>query len=262
MKSATFILSTVLLISVLAFSSCQKVIDINLNDSNPQFIIEANIANDSAPCVVDISKSTNFNQSNNFPEVTNALVTLSDDAGNSEDLQMTANGHYTSSTIMGVEGRIYTLNVNVDGKTFKAVSSLPYKTNLDSLWVDSLSLFGRNTYSVFPQYKDSISVPNYYRFKLFVNGTLDKTIFLEDDAFTDGRTVILPLFGEIEIKTGDILRLQMMCIDKPVHLFFFSLASVQNGSTGAPANPVSNFTGGCLGYFSAHTFQEKTLVVK
>jgi len=253
---------SILLCSAMIFTSCQKVIDVDLNDSNPQFVIEANLVDDGTPCVVDITKTVNFDESNSFPGVTNATVTLNDDVGNSETLQMTSSGHYTSSTITGVQGRTYTLNVNVDGKTFNAVSSLPYKINLDSAWVDSLSFFGSNTYSVYPQYRDSIDIKNFYRFKLFVNDTLDKNIFVEDDAFTDGRIVTIPLFGEIEIESGDTLRLQMMCIDKPTYLFFFSLSSVQNGSTGAPANPLSNFSGGCLGYFSAHTFEEKTLIVR
>ncbi|MEO8085206.1 MAG: DUF4249 domain-containing protein [Bacteroidota bacterium] len=261
MKSTIFNISVSLVISTFVFSSCKKVIDIDLNDSNPQFVIEANIINDGTPCTVDITKTINFSESNNFPAVTNAIVTLSDNAGNSENLQMTSNGHYTSSTITGVQGRTYTLNVNVDGKTFNAVSTLPYEVNLDSAWVQDLLIFGSNSYSVIPEYKDSSGTMNFYRFKLFVNDTLDKNIFLEDDVFTDGRTVTIPLFGEIEIEAGDTLRLQMMCIDKPAYLFFFSLASLQNGSTGAPANPVSNFSGGCLGYFSAHTLMEKTMVV-
>jgi hypothetical protein len=153
------------------------------------------------------------------------------------------------------------LNVSVDGKSFQAVSTLPYKVNLDFAFVDSLSLFGTNSYSTVPVYNDPLNELNYYRFKLFVNDTMDKNVFVQDDTYTDGRTVTIPIFGEIEIKRGDSLRLQMMCVDKPVYLFFFSLASVQSGSTGAPANPVTNFAGGCLGYFSAHTIQEKLLVV-
>ena len=183
------------------------------------------------------------------------------DAGNSENLQMTSDGRYISSLITGVEGRTYNLNVIAEGKTFTATSTLPFQINLDSLWVDSLSFFGGKTYILTSQYTDAPGIANYYRFNLFVNETRDKNIFTENDDFSDGRTVANPKFADQEIEQNDTLRLQMICIDKSAYLYFFSLAAIQTGSTGAPANPVSNFTGGCLGFFSAHTFQEKTVVV-
>lgn len=261
MKTLTINISIVLALMVCLTTSCEKVVDINLNDSNPQLVIEATIVSDGTPCNVRITKTVNFDATNNFPTVDNALVSLNDDAGNTENLQLTSSGLYKSSVMTGVEGRKYTLSVNVDGKNYIAISTLPIKTNLDSLWVDSLSFFGSTTYTVTPQYKDSFGVKNTYRFKLFVNGMVDKTIFVDDDEFNDGRTVSRPYFGDIEIETGDTLRWQMMCIDKAIYRYFFSLLTVQDGSSGAPANPVSNFSGGCLGYFSAHTLQEKMITV-
>lgn len=247
--------------TALLFSSCEKVVDVDLKDTDSRIVIEGNIISDGNPCIVDITKTINFDKSNNFPGVNNATVILSDNVGNSESLSMISNGRYISSTIVGVEGRTYTLNVVAEGKTFTATSTLPYKVNLDSIWVDSLSFLGSQSYILTSMYTDTKDVQNYYRFKLFVNDSLDKAIFTEVDNLSDGRTVANPKFPKQEIKRGDTLRLQMMCIDKPAYMYFFSLASVQDGSSGAPANPVSNFSGGCLGYFSAHTFQEKTIVV-
>ncbi len=261
MKSIYIRIPVFLLFISAIFTSCEKVIDVDLNDSKPQLVMEAIIRN-GEKCTLSITKTINFNQSNNFPVVDGAVVTLSDDAGNAENLQNTGNGQYISTTITGNIGRTYTLQINVDGNTFKAISSLPNQVNLDSVFVDSLSFLGGTTYTVTPQFVDPIGVLNFYRFKTFVNNEADKTIFIDDDVFSDGRTVTRPLFGELEIQPGDSIKVQMMCIDNPVYLYFFSLAQVQDGSTGAPANPVSNFTGGCLGYFSAQTIQERTIFVE
>jgi hypothetical protein len=55
----------------------------------------------------------------------------------------------------------------------------------------------------------------------------------------------------------------MICNDAAVYTFWYSLSS---GATGAnesasPANPVSNISGGAVGYFSAQTIQRKTILV-
>jgi hypothetical protein len=57
----------------------------------------------------------------------------------------------------------------------------------------------------------------------------------------------------------------MQCIDKPVYTYWFTL--MQQGDNGpgggvTPADPPSNITPTVLGYFSAHTTQSKTIVVK
>jgi hypothetical protein len=49
----------------------------------------------------------------------------------------------------------------------------------------------------------------------------------------------------------------MYCIDKNVYNYFFSLLQVTGNNGGfqsaSPDNPITNISGGALGYFSAHT---------
>jgi len=251
---------TALLICLL-FASCEKVIDINLNNTSSQLVVEANITK-GQPCVISISKTVNFDQSNIFPTVNGADILLTDDAGNSENLIASGNGTYVSTSIIGVEGRKYNLKVKVDGKEYIANSTLPYQINFDTLKTDELAFIGGKIIQIIPEYKDSLGIKNYYRFKLFVNNEPDKSIFVDDDEFTDGRTVSRPLFSDLDIVKGDTILLQMLCIDQPAYLYFNSLSQTRDNSTGAPANPVSNFSGGCLGYFSANTKQERSVIVQ
>ena len=104
----------------------------------------------------------------------------------------------------------------------------------------------------------------------YVNGKKEKTVFVDNDEFTDGQTIKSQLnFNNDtndparDIKTGDSLTLQMLCIDAAVYKYWYSL---NDGATGAnqsasPANPVSNITGGsAVGYFSAQTLQSRTIL--
>jgi hypothetical protein len=56
----------------------------------------------------------------------------------------------------------------------------------------------------------------------------------------------------------------MRCIDKNVFEYFKQLSGLDptNGQPTAPTNPVSNISGGALGYFSAHTTQKKKAIVQ
>jgi hypothetical protein len=56
----------------------------------------------------------------------------------------------------------------------------------------------------------------------------------------------------------------MQTIDKPIYKYFYALAaSMGNGpNASVPGNPVSYLSGGALGYFSAHTRQERTVIIR
>ncbi|HEX3384292.1 MAG TPA: DUF4249 domain-containing protein, partial [Mucilaginibacter sp.] len=58
---------------------------------------------------------------------------------------------------------------------------------------------------------------------------------------------------------------EMQCIDKPIYTYWYSLMQLQVNNPGgqvAPSNPPTNISPTTLGYFSAHTTQTMTLVVK
>jgi hypothetical protein len=69
---------TLFIFSIIALSACTKVINIDLNSSNQQIVVEAKIADDALPCTVKLSKSINFSNPNVFPAVEGAIVKISD----------------------------------------------------------------------------------------------------------------------------------------------------------------------------------------
>ena len=106
-KIQTLILS----LSTIMFVACEKVIDIDLNDVEPKIVVEANIDDIEGPYQVKLTKTVNYNQSNMFPTVSDAVVTLSDSEGNTEVLVESVPGIYVSTLIEGVPGRTYTLDI-------------------------------------------------------------------------------------------------------------------------------------------------------
>jgi len=238
--------------------SCEKVIDIDLNTSDPKVVIEAYISEGDSTQVVTITRTLNFDETVAFPSVTDAIVTVSDNQGNTASFTHFGNGVYALQNYPGIPGRTYTITVSVDGKTYTANSTMPYPVLMNEVQV-SLVPFGQDTFKlIVPVYNDPGNVPNYYAFLLFKNGEKQGPFSLQDDQFTNGNTSMQPLFID-QLELGDTIRVEMFGIEKKVWQYFNQLSvNTSNGTT--PANPTSNFEGGCMGVFSALTANTKTIV--
>jgi hypothetical protein len=259
-----------IVISVIMMSSCEKEIELDLNSSNPKYVIEGEIPQNEL-ATVKITKTVNFSDSNNFPTVKGAIVTITDEIGTTEQLIETSTGIYKTQKLKGSEGKTYTLSVKADGNTFTAKSTMPKAVKLTGLKT-SLSSFAppgassSDNYIVFPQFIDPAALGYSYRFIQIRNGELDKSIIIANDNIGNGKPNSRPIFSQnFDIKLGDTITVEMRCIDVPVYDYFFSLNAIQGNGPGGgttPTNPVSNISGGALGYFSAFTGEKVSAVVK
>jgi hypothetical protein len=258
---------TCLLLIALLASSCRKVIDLNLGNQTGQLVIEGNITNKLDTQYVKLSRNVPFTSTNTYPVVTGATVILDNNNGKRVQLTEGPAGTYTVGNAFGTAGRTYTFTVEAGGKTYTANSTMPQTVALDSISAKS-SIFdkSKNRRMITVYFQDTPNVPNQYRFIMYVNKVQVKSIFAFDDEFIDGKYTSLDLQeNDIDIFPGDTVTVEMQCIDKPVYTYWYTLMQQQaNNPDGAvaPANPPTNITPATLGYFSAHTTQSITLVVR
>jgi hypothetical protein len=251
---------TAALILGITLASCEKVVNVDLNNAEPKIVIEA-IVNNSDPCKVVISRSVPFSYLSNFPAITGATVKISDNTGNAYTLAETVAGTYTNALLVGVPGRTYTLSVTAEGKNYTAVCTMPAPVNMDSLYQDSITVT-KKTVFVTAVFTDPAGFGNSYQFVEKVNGKRNKTIFITDDLFQDGGIIGNELLDEdLKLKTGDVVEVEMQCIDRVIYRYLRGLEDLQFNST-VPANPDTNISNNALGYFSAHVSQKKTIVIK
>lgn len=248
---------------LLLLPSCTKVINVDLNSSNPQYVIEGNVTDSAGPYFVRITRSVNFSEESNYPAVSNALVTISDN-GSLDTLDYAGDGNYQTQHLKGMSGHTYTLNVQVDGLTFSAVDSMPMAVPMDSLLIEVNNDRPKKTsYYPLPVYRDPVDVRNFYRFIVSLNGYSRKALYSRTDLLNDGQVVKRSLADrDTTYKAGDVLKVEMQCISEPVYKYYQSLSQTIQQNSATPANPTSNISGkGALGYFSAHTVNTKSIVV-
>ena len=249
-----------------AIISCQKVVDLKLKDASGQMVIEANVTNTNTS-IVKLSQNVSFTSTNTFPPVSGAVVTISDQSGKSYTLTEGIAGNYSSSQLQGTSLNTYNLTVQTGGKTYTARSTMPPAIALDTITAKNDEFNnGTNRKEISVSYFDPAGIKNQYLFLMYVNGVQVKSLFVYNDDLTAGKHVTAQLRQyDIDVYTGDVVKVEMQCIDKANYTYWFTLQQQQQQGPGGgvtPSNPPSNLSNNALGYFSAHTTQTKTIRVQ
>ncbi|MCW0482336.1 DUF4249 domain-containing protein [Gaoshiqia sediminis] len=263
---------TIEAVFIFLFFSCEKVIEIDLNISEPKIVIESEISNQPGPYTVRLTETVNFREENAFPTLSKATVRIYDDAGNTETLTETITGFYNANAIQGTPGRTYTLEVTTGENTYKAVSTMPPPVNIDTLTVENTGSFGPagNGETINVQFTDPTGKNNYYRFVLIINGIEQDGVFIDNDELQDGeiKNLLLTNYSEnTKLNTGDYVTVLLQTLDKSTYEYFRTLRQISGSEGGpmeqstSPANPISNINNGALGYFNTCAVTSKSIII-
>lgn len=279
----SFIISILALINVFALTSCEKVIDIDLKESDNKLVIEGKI-NNLGECSVKLSRAKSYNQDNEFAGVTDAIVVIFDNQGNLDTLEQGLPGMYYSEEILGTPGVTYSLNIFWNNENYTSVCKMPDLVEIDSLSLRREVFFIDTTLITIVHFKDPENSNNYYRYLYSINDlSVNTDYFVESDKFYNGLDVEtrIPIF-EIGTNEGpggpggpgnpgpgptspDTITVEMWGIDKSMELYYRTLsATIQSasGQQAAPANPESNINGNALGYFSAYSISKSKIAIE
>jgi hypothetical protein len=238
----------------LLLCGCERTIEIEYNDSVPRYAIEGWLT--PFETIVHVCLTRNMNDTINASDISNAIVTITDDEGNVATIPYDpylGYGGYYKSRNYGDPGHTYRLDVDVDGHHFSSVSTM-----YDSPNVTSFRLVYRNMMSeryIFGDIRiqDVPNEINYYYLHVYRNGIPYRSAVLKDDTNPGGELQQLFAFNRVGsgdwdvLREGDELTLEARTIDERSYNYLYAVLQMDNTGT----NPPDNFTGGCLGYFSA-----------
>lgn len=240
---------TLLLIG-LSLCSCEKTIDIDFHSVVPLYYVEGWIT--PYETIVRVSQTKNLSDTTSVCGITNAKVTITDEDGHTFDVPYSDRDYYMSEE-SGEVGKTYRLDVEVDGQHFSSTSKMYRMATINSfrlIWKNMLSeryIFGDIRIQDFP------NEINYYYIHIYRNGIPYRSAVLKDDTNPGGELQQLFAFNkegstdQDRLREGDELEAEVRTIDERSYEYLYSLLLMDNTGT----NPIENFTGGCLGYFSA-----------
>jgi hypothetical protein len=236
---------------LLLLCSCEEIIDVNLNNVQPEVVIESYITTENHSFLVKITKSQAFFDQSNVTVVKNASVQLCYLSAK-EKLSEKENGYYACSNTKSIPGTSYTLNVVSEGKTYAATVKLPPVVPIDSVYFQP-GIFQTDSLNVVVEFRDPPQTENYYRLKFYRNGRYAiNDYFLVSDAFSNGEKIVAPVYYRY-FAPGDTVVVELLNLDRCTWRYLKGISeSIQLGiNTQAPGNPPTNITGGALGIFGA-----------
>jgi len=256
-----------LILGILTIASCQKAIDVDLNDADPVVVIEANYSAEDSTVRVRVTETSNFFSGEEEPTIDNALVTITNQTGVSTQVPFIANGNYVLENYIPEFGTTYTMTVLANGTTYTASCEMLQVINQQPIIYDSIEpgpFSGDGGYLVALTYQDPSEPGNYTAAFVSLNDTLYTElgdITLNDDEFTNGNLVLRPLFIDL-FEIGDKVEIELRTIDKKIFDYYNELISLTNPNSAAPANPTYQWENRALGYFSAYPSSRQEVIIQ
>ena len=272
-----------ILLLLLLTLSCQKEIELDYRDIEPVVSIEGRVTNEQV--YVLITRTRSMNDSVKGRGIGGAVVTISSEDGTEQLVYDVRDGYYRpASGMKGVPGRTYRLDVTLDGHQYAASSTMPRQAPIVStqfiwqplldngmlmyeMWASDPEPDVRNYYwyRVDRRAKDpkvrQKQGTDAYRWSSFddrgaINARIYRDIMCVNEEMMDGQNIEDDQLKSI-LFDGDTITLQLMTIDRAMFEYYQSLSVGQRMG----ANPISNISGGCLGYFAAGSVSHADTVI-
>ena len=241
---------------LLSLVSCEKEIDVDYHQVDALYVAEAELTTDGTKVRLTTTQDMNDNESNAH-NVTGATIVLYRENSLMDTLHYTRNGYYVSD-VTGREGREYTIDIFVDGHHFQSSSVMqqaPVMNSFRFVWMD---VFTERMLFADLKLQDHKGENNYYFMHIYRNNVGYRWAVMSDtnnpgeelqQLFSCTTERNLDKNDDDGLQDGDKIHVEIRSIDRRTYDYFYSMQVMQNSAT----NPVANFSGGCLGYFSAYS---------
>jgi hypothetical protein len=287
-----FLFSVVVILLV----SCERTVDIKLNDVAPKLVVEATIENGQPPIVYLSKSQAYFSQidlvalANSFVHGAEVYVSNGTLTHRLKEYNMPAGGGFnfyyysidSSSLVTAFTGELnkqYSLRIVSEGKEYTATTLIPKITKqLDSVyWKQAPANNPPEKVALMIKATDPPGFGDYVRYftkqnsdpfypginSVFDDQVIDGTTYTVQTERGVSRNTSLPE-GYTFFNKGDTVTLKLCNIDKATFDFWrtmeFTYQSVGNPFS-SPTKVLTNISNGALGYFGGYAAQYKTIII-
>ncbi len=250
-------------ISLILFVSCEEVIDIDLNSSQPVLVAEGTIFKDSV-AYLRLTMTSDYFDDTSSSVVEDAIVTLTDDWGFFDELHYVEDGVYFGKNIVGRVGRTYTISFSTMGKNYSATTTLFAPADILNANIEKgrdwkMRGFGskKTKYTINVSFSDDPLIENFYMLKYWNNKVeVGDRYFITSDVYRTNDIV------ETSLRTFDLVKgsclIKVFSIDEKTYKYYRQLNEIDGVrmNSATPYNPTSNFGKEVMGYFTALSYSE------
>ncbi|MEP1487360.1 MAG: DUF4249 domain-containing protein [Algibacter sp.] len=251
-------IKSLIVILIVAFSSCSDVIEVEVPVAAPRLVIEASIDWEKGTLgneqMIKLTTSTPYFGSDIDNTVTGASVKITNNTDNTEFVFIDMNdGTYTISNFLPELNQNYTLEVIYNGETYLAEETLVPVVDTSGVYQSVGGGFDGEALEVNVDFIDPVDIENYYFFKFKAQGDLLPELLNISDDFTDGNrmTVFYEKYDDDDINqkefvVGDTANVEFYGVSEQ-YFNYISLLIEQYESVGDPfsTEPVA-LRGNCV----------------
>jgi uncharacterized protein DUF4249 len=259
----------IILALLFALTSCEEVIDIDLNSVSPVLVAEGYMELDSL-CSLKLTYTTDYFQQESAELAGDAIVTLSDQSGARETLRYMGLGIYKGQSLRGTESSMYTLTIETPDQINSGFSSLMPLPVFDSLRIEDFPFGDTPPGEDFPglliiSFQNNPDREEHFMLRLTMNGEpLDDSFALASDEFTSSAEAVEYTTVIFPSEDGDTLSMEVYSIDADTYRYYYQLNEAIGGGmamSSTPYNPASNLGEDIMGYFMARSKLDTTLII-
>lgn len=242
------LLYSILLFTTLLTTSCEEVVDIELNNSEPKLVIDAIIKWEKGTTgenqTIKLSLTNDF-YTNDILPANGAIVTVT----NSSDVvfnfvEVPTTGDYVCDNFQPVIGEIYRLEIDYEGAIYTASSTLFATPDIINITQETVPGFGdEDEIQIKFFYQDNGAEENYYLLGVKNPNKQIPEFGVVSDEFFQGN-VMFGFYGSSETEPGITLELSVQGISKSYHNYMNKLIAIAGSGSGNPfATPPATVRG-------------------
>lgn len=252
------------MLALASLMSCTEVIELELNDSDPAYVIEANLNVQTGTAEVQVSQSGSFTDPGEYPQVSNAAVLLETESGLSWEVVETAPGQYRAENIQVESGDILTMTVEIEGQEYLSAVTVPSEVTIDSVEFMSGSGpgpgFGEGKVPIVNYLSPGSEL--YFQVETLIPGGSPQTVIPIENAVSEESITLI----QAPYPVGTPLQLEVRSVSEPVYRYLTEISELKGEGVGpesaAPSNPEYQWTGKALGYFSVYQSASVQVIVE
>ena len=218
-------------------TSCEDVIDLNLNRSEPRLVIDASInwlkgtTGDKQQIKLTLT-APYFDAT--VPPANGAQIVVFDTKNTAfEFIEENNSGIYINNNFIPELNKSYTLQIIYEGETYTATETLKSVAPIDYVEQINDGGFSNNETELKAYYSDPADEENYYFFEFKSDVAEVPSLEVYKDEFTDGNQ-IFGFYSEENLNPGNQVLIRNYGISKRFYEFMFLLLQQNSKDSGGP----------------------------
>ncbi|MEH6680191.1 MAG: DUF4249 domain-containing protein [Sediminicola sp.] len=217
--------------------SCEEVVDVDLETSDPRLVIDAGIewrkGTDGSQQSIRLSTTSGYYDAE-VPPVLGAQVFVTNVEGTVFDfVEVTGTGEYRCTNFVAVINAAYELTVIIDGNTYKANERLISVPEIGSIEQEEDGGFLGDEMEVTFYFQDNGAEDNFYLTRYWTDFLIEPEYAVNSDEFTQGNEMF-DRFSHEDLESGNRLDLALYGISERFYNYMSLILETEGGAFQTP----------------------------